>query len=155
MIWQSLSPSTHKIHAPLLFFMRKMKWHWSDGMWAKRFKVKGVRVCVDNWGRVSLRQLLGPGGGGGCKGGSEHEPETWHVSKGQVLGVPAQAWESTLGALGWSTHCQCVAEITLGPRLDTTTTIEAGISCSMVALTTITTTWSWIKNLHRSTLVPW
>jgi hypothetical protein len=48
--------------------MRKMKWHWCDGMWAKRFEVKGVRACVDDWGRVSLRQLFGRGGGGGARG---------------------------------------------------------------------------------------
>jgi len=43
-------------------------------------------VCDDSWW------------GGGLK----HKLETWHVLKVQVLGAPAQAWESVPGCLGLS-----------------------------------------------------
>ncbi len=143
MIRQSLSPSTNKIHASLLLLMRKMKWHWCDGMWAKRVKVRGVQVCTDHWGRARLCQLLGRGGVRGVRNMSPKLDMFRRVRFGVRL---PEHGNLRWAALGWLTHYKCVAEITLGPRLDTTTTIEAGISCSMVALTTITTTWSWIKN---------
>jgi hypothetical protein len=47
-------------------------------------------------------------GGCGCVttvgrgGGLKHKLETWHVLKVQVLGAPAQAWESVPGCLGLS-----------------------------------------------------
>ncbi len=147
MIWQSLFPSNDGIHIWLLFLTQKMKWHCCDGMQAKRLKVRGMWVCAHDWVRAGLCQL----GGEGVWNRSLKLDMFWRV----MFRVRLPEHENLrLASSGWTTHLQGVAQITLGPRLDTTTTIKAGISCSMVARTTITTTWSWIKNQRRSTLVP-